>query len=640
MVTFEKPGLPAAQSTPALPSQQSAQQQLYAQAIAALKTDDQQQLVALLKKQDLAQLPMLVPDAVVFGATRCLQWSLSHGAPSSSGVLFNACAGVDPQKAAQLPPTTLLPIELGIVFDRFEAVRLLVRHTDASWFGTDLYMRVYRMAKFQALLGLMLSPDVPIQPTDSFLSLLIREQPAFFYQLLKEHYAAVYQKKTDRSLLYPVCRSCDLSSRLVSNLLKKAKISLASPVSADLPPLHLVLSPTDLHVPAHKRFSSAKVLIRLGAGVSQPCSGDGRTPLHVACIHSFSTLRRDLIDLLLRYDADACLPDRHGLLPHDYANPLTAAWIRGAIYPPEREFFSQVPTLKHLCLTRLRQSYVRLKEAAGGRFLVSLADIDEQLLWAFVKPPIPVFTWISGIPDDNPKKVALANLVYRKLSIWDHQSTVLASCFQMRMHGRPSWPAQAPTTSESPIEHPCGCTLSCMIRFRDCSLSGQVSVELDMGSGRLALQYGASARDLLKTPALMQRYLAGLGLDPEEDQLVAIVLFVSVLPSLCLHLGSFMFRDILALAQRVSNIQTPPPQWFLDAIAAMDQDRSRPLYLPPVAKRDNGVLITDSATFELSSGKIQFIEPSFDSRSEEESEEGSSSELQEDVNFSSSDLSD
>ncbi|MDP2436108.1 MAG: hypothetical protein Q8P67_10220, partial [archaeon] len=351
----------------------------------------------------------------------------------------------------------------------------------------------------------------------------------------------------------------------------------------------------------------------------------------VACINSFSALRRDLVDLLLRNGSVAALPDKQGLRPYDYANPLVSAWIRGAIYPPPQEFYGPVPTLKHLTLTKLREQYIRMRETEGGRFLVTLADLDEKLLWSFVKPPVPSFRWFDAISDDEPKKLLLGNLIYRKLSIWDHESSSLGSCFSFRMNGFPGAQSSAAASSSSPS---CSCLVSTMIRFRETGLSGQLQILLNFSERKLALHYGATGRDLLRHPALMAKFLTGLGLDPQQDQIMFVMICLSALPSIFLHLGTNQFQALLELARGFCGPNHAAPQWFLDAIQSTDHNRSLPLYLPPVAKRDNGVLITDSATFEVSSGKIQFIEPSFESRSSEDEEENSDSPSEDSENFS------
>ena len=351
-------------------------------------------------------------------------------------------------------------------------------------------------------------------------------------------------------------------------------------------------------------------------------------------MNSFSALRRDLVDLLMRYGADPLLCDKHGLFPFDYANPLVSAWIQGAIYPPASEIYGTVPTLKHMALTSLRSRYTKLRETDAGRFLVTLADLDEKLLWSFVKPPIAIFRWIDAISDAEPKKMLLGNLIYRKLSLWDHESASLPSCYRLRMAGRPHrLGAHAPASSFS-LDTACGCTISTMIRFRDTGMSGQLYVVLDMTNATLSLQYGATGRDLLKYPQLLSNYLQGLGLDPQTDVLILILICISALPSIFIHFGTYFFQEIFEVCKKVSRIECAPSAWFTDALELIDRNRLLPLYLPPVAKRDNGVLITDSATFELSSGKIQFVEPPLESRSSRDSGESSGS------NFDDSSFSD
>lgn len=617
----------------------------YTLVVNCLKTDDVEHLKTLLPHgtRKVQQCPMIVPDSVVLGADKCLEWALSKKAEASTGVLFASCAGIDPQKAANLPPTHLLPIELGIVFDRETAVRLLVKHTDANWFGADLYMRVYRMGKLQALSGLLLARSPRIPPSDGFLSMVATEQPSYFGLLLRKGLARVYAKNSSEelSILYPLCRTGSLSTRIISHVLKETSISLSHPCCPGRAPLHLALSTTTAHVPMRKRLSSVKALLKSGASVNQPCPGDQRSPLHYAAMSTFLGLRRDLVDLLLQNAADPFLPDKYGLFPHDYANPLIAAWLL-SLRAPDPVFYGRVPTLKHMALNQLRCSFVRLPEAEQGRFLVALADVGDTTLWAFVKMPCPAYRWLDFISEESPvlqaKKTILSTLVMRKLSIWDHDGLQLPIC-QQRLRGGQQQHLQQHLHQQQQHDRVsaepaslCRCTVFTFLRFRNGLMPGQLAVRLDNEQKELSLRYGATEKDLLSSERVRTGYLEALGLDPLEDLLCLVILCVSSLPSIFAHLGTTSFVDLLnycvQLATKATDARVSVPSWLQDAVVAADGDRSRPLFLPPVAKQDNGVLITDSETFELSEGAIHFEEPFLSDSEESEQSSRSSSDSQ------------
>jgi hypothetical protein len=202
-----------------------------------LKRDDAELLKSFdLTRRQWRRFAMIVPDAVALNAIECLEFLVTARADTKTAVPLQSVAGVDQEKLKQLPPTTLRPIELAIVFDNMRATQLVAPNTDEKWFTPDLYLRVYRMRKYNALVGLFLADVEGSFPSLNMISMVFRERRNVSKRLLENGFAKTFAARyPGYSLFSPLCRTCDITPRLFTLIDKHTTLSVASLEPAELP---------------------------------------------------------------------------------------------------------------------------------------------------------------------------------------------------------------------------------------------------------------------------------------------------------------------------------------------------------------------------------------------------------------------
>ncbi|KAG8534396.1 uncharacterized protein KY384_001241 [Bacidia gigantensis] len=128
-----------------------------------------------------------------------------------------------------------------------------------------------------------------------------RSNPSPDYKGAAAIHFAIHENNADVLQLLP---NIEQSCKCVVRLAGREDYSLEY---IELRPLHLAA--------AYGRTECAEVLLAKGANIDVPCDDVGMTPLHFAAMRS----GRELVEALLRYDADSLADDRFGHKPLGYA---------------------------------------------------------------------------------------------------------------------------------------------------------------------------------------------------------------------------------------------------------------------------------------------------------------------------------